>query len=90
MEHIEQDEITPSPEYVQGFNEGYTMAQFSPSFTNDSVSNLPPSDRSNGFTKGMMHFAVEKKLEKTISRLTRVEPAPSKDRNKDKDMDKNR
>jgi len=88
MENTEQDEITPSPEYVQGFNEGYFMAQFSPNFTNDSVSNLPPSDRSKGFTKGMMQYAVEKKLEKTMSRLTRVEPERGKDRTKEKGLDK--
>ncbi|WP_306565421.1 hypothetical protein [Flavobacterium lindanitolerans] len=90
MQHTEQDEITPTPEYVKGFNEGYIMAQLSPNFSNDSISNLPPSDRSKGFNKGMMQFAVEKKLEKAMSRFTRIEPERGKDRTKDKGLDKDR
>ncbi|THF52820.1 hypothetical protein E6C50_01005 [Flavobacterium supellecticarium] len=88
MEHTEQDEITPTPEYVKGFNEGYIMAQFSPNFSNDSISNLQESDRNKGFAKGMMQFAVEKKLEKTMSRFTNVDRNPNKDLTKDKGLDK--
>lgn len=88
MEHTEQDEITPTSEYVKGFNEGYIMAQFSPNFSNDSISNLPHSDRNKGFSKGMMQFAVEKKLEKTMSRFINVDRNPNKDLTKDKGLDK--
>lgn len=91
MDNIEQDEIIPSPEYIKAFNEGYVMAQFSPSFSNDSISNMPASDRNKGFSKGMMQYEVEKKLERNMSFLSKVRQEPKKDTTKEKgnkDMDR--
>lgn len=90
MEYTDQDEITPSDEYVKAFNDGYVMAKYNPSFSNDSVSNMPPSDRNKGFSKGMMQFEVEKKLDKTLARMTVDKLMKNKDRVKDKDKDKDR
>lgn len=88
MEYTEQDEITPSNEYVKAFNDGYVMAKYNPAFSHDSVSNLALSDRNKGFSKGMMQFAVEKKMEKTMSHFSKVSPIQTKDRTKDKGLDK--
>lgn len=84
MDNIEQDEITPSPEYIKAFNEGYVMAKFNPSFSNDSISNMPASDRNKGFSKGMMQYEVEKKLERNISFLSKIGQEPKKDATKEK------
>ncbi len=88
MENIEHEEITPSSEYIKGFNEGYVLAKFNPNFPNDSISNLPDSDRNKGFNKGMMQLDLEKKLEKTMSRFTNIDRNPSRNHTKDKDLDR--
>lgn len=90
MEYTDQDEITPSAEYIKNFNEGYIMAKFNTNFTNDSISNLPETDQSKGFYKGVMQYTVEKKLDKLISKKTVDRLRDTKDRSKDKEKDKDR
>lgn len=68
MEYTDQDEITPSAEYIKSFNEGYVMAKFNHNFTNDSISKMPETDRGRGFYKGVMQHSAEIKLDKLISK----------------------
>lgn len=84
MENIEHEEITPSPEYIKGFNEGYLIAKHYPEFKTDSLANENLSDRSKGFQLGMMQFDVEKKLERSIDFMFKEKLASSKDIYKDK------
>lgn len=81
MEHISQEEITPSDDYIKGFNEGYMLAKYSPDLLK---TNMPDSDRSKGFAKGMMQYEVEKKLERSMSYFSKDKHEPEKDQ-KDKD-----
>lgn len=90
MENLQQNNITPSSEYIKGFNEGYVIAKYNPEFKTESLFNENLSDRSKGFQLGMMQFDVEKKLERSMSRFTSVDHYPSKDYTKDKDMNKDR
>lgn len=83
----EQDEITPSEDYIKGFNEGYIMAQYSPSFSRADMKPSDPSDRSKGFEKGMMQFEVEKKFEKKLEFLSNKLSYNKENKNKDADKD---
>jgi hypothetical protein len=85
MSTIEHDEITPSEDFIKGFNEGYILAKFSREFPK---TDMPNSDRSKGFAKGMMQYEVEKKLEKTMSRFSNFDYNQSKDYTKDRGLDK--
>ena len=89
MDNIEKDEITPSDEYVKGFNEGYLIAKFNPDFSSKSISNMSQSDRNQGFNKGVMQYEVEKELDRSISKMfnrNRGAKYISKDKDKDIDM----
>lgn len=83
----EQDEITPSAEYIKGFNEGYIMAKYSPNFSRDGMKQTDPSDRSKGFEKGMMQYEVEKKFDRTLPSLSKGRMEKD-DRHIDKDMER--
>lgn len=83
----EQDEITPSEDYIKGFNEGYIIAKYSPSFSRADMKPSDPSDRSKGFEKGMMQFEVEKKFDKTLPSLSKGRMEKD-DRHIDKDMER--
>ncbi|MBU7569092.1 MAG: hypothetical protein KAF41_00420 [Flavobacterium sp.] len=87
MSTIEHDEITPSEDFIKGFNEGYILAKFSRELTK---TDMPNSDRSKGFAKGMMQYEVEKKLEHSMSRFTQDRNDTDHDLTKDKDRDKER
>ena len=79
MEHTEQDEITPTPEYVKGFNEGYLIAKYNPEFKTDSLTNENLSDRSKGFQLGMLQYDVEKKLGRSMDFMFKEKLNPTKD-----------
>jgi len=66
-----QDEITPSADYIKGFNEGYIMAKFNPNFSRGDMKQTDSSDRSKGFEKGMMQYEVEKKFDKALPSLSK-------------------
>lgn len=93
MDNIEKDEITPSDEYVKGFNEGYLIAKFNLDFTSKSISNMSQSDRNQGFNKGVMQYEVEKELDRSISKMFNRDRGTrdiSKDKDTDKDIDMGR
>ncbi len=91
MENIEQDDITPSAEYIKGFNEGYIIAKYNPNFSKDSISNTNLSDRSMGFSKGVIQYEAEKKQARSIFYLSqdgRGKDFSDKNRDKNVDMDR--
>lgn len=85
MEHISQEEITPSDDYIKGYNEGYILAKYSANFSKDNMPNMPESDRSRGFNSGMMQYDVEKKLERSMSNFFKDRSTPEKDLTKNKE-----
>lgn len=92
MEHISQEEITPSGEYIKGFNEGYILAKYSTNFSKDNMPDMTQSDRSKGFNSGAIQYDVEKKLERSMTFIFKNKANQTKNLDKDKneiDMDKN-
>lgn len=85
MSNTEKDEITPSPEYIKSFNEGYFMAKYNPDFPKESVSGNHQSKRSKAFSLGMMQYEVEKKLERSPSFSLKGWPQKDNDAKKDRD-----
>lgn len=83
----EQDEITPSAEYIKGFNEGYILAKYNPNFSRSDMKPSDPSERSKGFEKGMMQYEVEKKFDKSLSLLSKDISDKGIEKS-DKDMDR--
>lgn len=91
MENIKHEEITPSSEYIKGFNDGYVIAKHNPEFKTDSLANENLSDRSKGFQLGMLQYDVEKKLERSMAFMFMQKQNTPIDMDKDKseiDMDK--
>jgi hypothetical protein len=85
MEHISQEEITPSDEYIKGFNEGYILAKYSTNFSKDNMPDVAQSDRGKGFNSGMIQYDIEKKLERSMSNFFKDRHTPEKDQTKDKE-----
>lgn len=90
MNKIDQDEITPSAEYIKNFNDGYFMAKYNPDFPQESIAKNNQSDRIKAFNLGMMQYDVEKKLEKSFSFLSKDWLDKEVDDNKKDGLDKDR
>lgn len=54
------DTITPSPDYVKGFNEGYALTQDSRDLTEKLVTAKSDGDRMQGFRDGHKEFILER------------------------------
>lgn len=54
-----EQEYEPHPDYVQGFNEGYFLANEMPQFASDMGKYMPDSERGNGFNQGVEHYTQE-------------------------------
>lgn len=85
MSNTEQDEITPSQEYIKSFNDGYFMAKYNRNFPKESVSGNHQSTRIKAFSLGMMQYEVEKKLERSPSFSLKEWTQKDKDAKKDRD-----
>lgn len=80
------EEITPSEEYIKGFNEGYLISKYMPSFSKSSISEKGTSEHSKGFYGGVMEYELEKKMANRFPYLSK-EKEQSKE-GYSKDMDK--
>lgn len=63
----EQEEITPSPEYIKGFNEGYLLAQHEPELAAQMAKAEGTSERLQGIKDGHHRFTLERELDKTLA-----------------------
>lgn len=59
-----EEHETPDPEFVKGFNEGYTIAQHSPEISRQLGEIQSNSPRSLGFIAGREQFAAERRQER--------------------------
>lgn len=89
MNKIDQDEITPSAEYIKNFNDGYFMAKYNPDFPQESIAKNNQSDRIKAFNLGMMQYEVEEKLEKDFSFLSKKSLNKEMNRKNDLKRDRN-
>jgi len=58
-----EDEVTPPPDYIKGFNEGYLMAKHEPELLEKLPPDLGKSERSSGFKAGKEQYFLEKAKE---------------------------
>lgn len=78
--------ITPSPEYVEGFNNGYLLAQHKPELAT-SIDKLEKSDeRLQGFGDGRRAYFLE--LGKVKMPLIQGRGVNNEDKIKSKNLDK--
>ena len=62
----ERDEITPSPDYVRGFNEGYTLAEHMPELAEQLSKAIGDAPRGQGFADGHRQFLAERERERDL------------------------
>lgn len=87
----EQDNI--EPEYIKGFNEGYTMAQHMPELADKLATIDSDFIRLVGFKAGREQYQVEQIKTRlpswlTGDRPTKEQDGPDKSRNRDIDLEK--
>lgn len=83
----------PHPDYLKGFNEGFTMAKYMPELTEKIGKSLGGSDRGMGFSDGMDQFRVMEKDEQKYPDWLRsdwqkeagIDKAPEKEKNLGRD-----
>lgn len=66
---MDNDTITPSEDYLKGFNEGYMLSEHMPETTASFIDKLGDTDRSQGFKDGSTQFTFEKTKAKLPSWL---------------------
>jgi hypothetical protein len=84
---MEQElEQEPKPEYLKGFNEGYTIAKHMPDVAEKLSKALGESERAKGFQQGRDQLLSEKDKQRYPSWLNRDEASPERtDYDKDKE-----
>ena len=78
---------TPHPDYVTGFNEGYTIAQYMPDLADKLAKSAGDSTRSLGFKSGREQLISELKQNRYPSFL-RKDRLSDLEKEGTKDMDK--
>lgn len=88
-----EDEEKVEPDYLRGFNEGYTIAQHMPELAKQLASVQTDSTRIAGFRAGREQYTVERMKDRLPSWLRdrsssdQSTPTKSKDRGIDLDKD---
>lgn len=86
---VNNEEITPSAEYLKGYNEGYLISKYMPSFSKSTILEKGTSERSKGFYGGVMEYDLEKKMAKNFPYLSKEQEPSKEDYYKDRgDIDK--
>lgn len=85
-----EDENKIEPEYVKGFNEGYTLAQHMPDLADKLAKIDSDFIRLTGFKAGREQYQAEQVKTRLPSWLTGERPAKGPDaldKNRDRDID---
>ena len=61
---MEEEYDTPDPDFVKGFNEGYTLAQHLPDLAEQLGKATGDSQRSTGFQAGRQQLILEQSQER--------------------------
>lgn len=72
---MEENEITPAPDYVKGFNEGYLITKHMPELSKSLASAMVMLTRSEGFKDGKKQFEIE--LEKGKDNVKEKDNTPN-------------
>jgi hypothetical protein len=81
-----EETITPSPDYVKGFNEGYVLTKDSRDLAEKLASVKGDGERLKGFRDGHKEYILERIREQRERTFTK----PSPDKTKEKDHDRDR
>lgn len=85
-----EEQTTPSPEYLKGFNEGYMLAKEAPELA-DKLSHVKSdTERLQGLQDGRKQYVLEKVREMRPRRMSdhsNLKTDKEKDNSKDKDRD---
>lgn len=54
----------PHPNYLKGFNEGYTMAKYMPDLAKELSEAMKDTERGTGFKEGNAQYILDKEQEK--------------------------
>lgn len=85
----EQESITPSPEYLKGFNLGYELSKEKPELAVSLISKMPDSEKAEGFKDGWKQSTLEKTMEERPKILSKDQGKESKNKDeRDIDLDK--
>lgn len=81
-----EENVTPAPDYIKGFNEGYTIAEYLPELAAKLKEAVDKSVRGQGFKSGITEYQLEQKTRNAFS-LRYNDKNPDLDN--EKGMDKN-
>jgi hypothetical protein len=87
------DQDTVEPDYLKGFNEGYTIAQHMPELAEQLASVQNESSRMAGFKAGRDQYSAERMKDRMPSWLTGSRPSKEQDpptKSKDRDIEPDR
>lgn len=57
---------SPHPNYLKGFNEGYTMAKYMPDVAKEISEAMKDTERGNGFKEGNAQYILDKEQEREL------------------------
>ncbi|MFD1000208.1 hypothetical protein ACFQ21_12875 [Ohtaekwangia kribbensis] len=88
---MEDETVTPSPDYIKGFNEGYLLTTHSRDLADKLVSAKGDGERMQGFQDGYKQVLLDKIREQRPKSMTDPEFLKTIQNNdKDRDLDKSR
>lgn len=87
---MDNETITPSEDYLKGFNKGYMLSEYMPETTRSFIDKLGDTDRSHGFKDGSMQFTFEKTKAKLPSWLRDDRLTNHHNESKDIDIEKDK
>lgn len=81
------DEQTPHPDYIKGFNEGYTLAKHMPDLSEKLPQSLGDTERGHGFKAGRDQYILEREHQRLPSwlRSDRLSSLDKEDQEQEKD-----
>ncbi|MBK8875519.1 MAG: hypothetical protein IPN13_17020 [Bacteroidetes bacterium] len=85
----ETENITPSQDYLKGFNLGYELSKEKPELALSLIDKMPDSEKSEGFKDGWKQSTLEKTMEEKPKVLSKDQGKEVKDKD-DRDIDQDR
>ena len=85
----EIENITPSQDYLKGFNLGYELSKEKPELALSLIDKMPDSEKSEGFKDGWKQSTLEKTMEEKPKVLSKDQGKEVKDKD-DRDIDQDK
>ncbi len=88
-----ENEEKVDPDYLKGFNEGYTIAQYMPELAEQLANVESDNSRTAGFQAGRGQYQIEQNRERLPSwlkgdRPAKTDPTPAKSKDRDIEPEK--